>query len=130
MQVYVPREKGIAECGDNGFYDNINVDEIYLGIENYDELFGAAMDNPEQLFDNEEMDGLFGPNMSGSDCQGAYLAEVVSCCFSYLLLFCKLSGKVICMLSYLYPSCVSHQILQLRSCLHSAWQAYKISGHE
>lgn len=86
MQVYVPREKGIAECEDTGFYDNFNVDEIDLGIENYEELFDAALDNPDRLFDNEDIDGLFGPNdMSGSDCQGAYLAEVVSCCFSYIL---------------------------------------------
>lgn len=89
----MPREKGIAECEDNGFYDNINVDEIDLGIENYDELFGAAMDNPEQLFDNEEIYGLFGPNMSSSDCQGAYLAEVVSCCFSYSLMFLQVFWK-------------------------------------
>lgn len=75
-KVYVPREKGIAECEDTGFYDNFNVDEIDLGIENYEELFDAALDNPDRLFDNEDIDGLFGPNdMSGSDCQGAYLAE-------------------------------------------------------
>ncbi|XP_057796724.1 zinc finger protein CONSTANS-LIKE 9-like [Salvia miltiorrhiza] len=75
-KVYVPCEKGIAECEDNDFYDNFNVDEIDLGIENYDELFGAALGNPDRLFDNEDIDGLFGPHdMSGSDCQGAYLAE-------------------------------------------------------
>ncbi|KAG6387047.1 hypothetical protein SASPL_152229 [Salvia splendens] len=75
-KVYVPREEGIAECKDTEFYDNFNVDEIDLGIENYDELFGAALDNPDRLFDNEDIDGLFGPHdMSFSDCQAAYPAE-------------------------------------------------------
>lgn len=89
MQVYVPREVGIAECKDTEFYDNFNVDEIDLGIENYDELFGAALDNPDRLFDNEDIDGLFGPHdMSFSDCQAAYPAEVK-------LLFVHFSGCLI-----------------------------------
>nr|AIS92908.1 zinc finger protein CONSTANS-LIKE 8 [Lagerstroemia indica] len=69
-KVYVPGEKGPAECEDDGgFYDDFYVDEIDLSIENYEELFGVALDN-------EGIDGLFGPNeMSTSDCQGAYPAE-------------------------------------------------------
>nr|AIE45494.1 CONSTANS-like protein 9 [Tectona grandis] len=73
---FLPQEKGRAKCEDDGLYGAFNVDEVDLGIENYEELFGIALDNPEQLFDNEGIDGLFGPNdMSSSDCQGAYPPE-------------------------------------------------------
>ncbi|KAK4397763.1 Zinc finger protein CONSTANS-LIKE 9 [Sesamum angolense] len=51
------------------------MDEVDLSIENYEELFGAALDNP-QLFGNDGIDGIFGTkDMSGSNCQGAYAAE-------------------------------------------------------
>lgn len=63
-------------CGDDGFYDDLNMDEIDLGIENYEELFGVALDNPENLF-GDGIDGIFGTeDMSVSNCQGAYAAEV------------------------------------------------------
>ncbi|KAL8474062.1 hypothetical protein ACS0TY_030784 [Phlomoides rotata] len=56
----------------DGFYDNLNMEEVDLRIENYDELFCAALDNPENIFGN---DGIFGmKDMSTSDCQG-YAAE-------------------------------------------------------
>ncbi|PIN20353.1 hypothetical protein CDL12_06944 [Handroanthus impetiginosus] len=75
-KVFLPREKGPAECENDGFYDEFNMDEVDLSIENYEELFGGALHNPEQLFDNDGFDGLFGlTDMSGSDCQGAYPAE-------------------------------------------------------
>lgn len=94
MQVFVPGEKGPAESEDDVFYDDFNMDEVDLGIENYDELFGVALNNPEQLFDNEGIEGLFGPNdMSGSDCQGAYPAEVVSGCFYCILPALHFIGK-------------------------------------
>lgn len=55
---------------EDGFYGDFNMDEIDLGIENYEQLFGVALGN-------ERFDGLFGPNeLSTSDCQGAYPAEV------------------------------------------------------
>ncbi|KAK4386304.1 Zinc finger protein CONSTANS-LIKE 9 [Sesamum angolense] len=71
-QVFLPGEKGPVECEDDGFYDEFNMDEVDLSIENYEELFGVAH-NPEDLFDNDGIDGLFGlKDMSGSDCHGAY----------------------------------------------------------
>ncbi|KAL0327923.1 UNVERIFIED_CONTAM: Zinc finger protein CONSTANS-LIKE 9 [Sesamum calycinum] len=71
-KVFLPGEKGPVECEDDGFYDEFNMDEVDLSIENYEELFGVAH-NPEDLFDNDGIDGLFGlKDMSGSDCHGAY----------------------------------------------------------
>lgn len=62
------------------------MDEVDLDIKNYDELFGAALDNTEQLFDNDEIDGLFGTkDMSVSNCQGAYAAEVILKMSHYLI---------------------------------------------
>ncbi|KAL0320032.1 UNVERIFIED_CONTAM: Zinc finger protein CONSTANS-LIKE 9 [Sesamum radiatum] len=71
-KVFLPGEKGPAECEDDGFYDEFNMDEVDLSIENYEELFGVAH-NPEDLFDNDGIDGLFGlKDMSGSDCHSAF----------------------------------------------------------
>ncbi|KAL0400254.1 UNVERIFIED_CONTAM: Zinc finger protein CONSTANS-LIKE 9 [Sesamum radiatum] len=67
--------KETAVCEDDDFYDVFNMDEVDLSIENYEELFGAALDNP-QLFGDDGIDGIFGTkDMSGSNCQGAYAAE-------------------------------------------------------
>ncbi|KAL0354308.1 UNVERIFIED_CONTAM: Zinc finger protein CONSTANS-LIKE 9 [Sesamum angustifolium] len=69
------KEKETAVCEDDDFYDVFNMDEVDLSIENYEELFGAALDNP-QLFGNDGIDEIFGTkDMSGSNCQGAYAAE-------------------------------------------------------
>uniref|UniRef100_A0A5B7A446 Putative B-box type zinc finger protein with CCT domain isoform 1 n=1 Tax=Davidia involucrata TaxID=16924 RepID=A0A5B7A446_DAVIN len=64
-------------CEDDGFYENFNMDEVDLNIENYEELFGVTLNNPEQLFENGGIDSLFGMDMSGADfnCQSAHLAE-------------------------------------------------------
>lgn len=69
--------KGQTVCEDDSFYENFTMDEIDLSIENYDELFGAALDNPEKLFENDDIDGLFGMEISGADsnCQDAHLME-------------------------------------------------------
>ncbi|XP_011100551.1 zinc finger protein CONSTANS-LIKE 9 [Sesamum indicum] len=69
------KEKEAAVCEDDDFYDVFNMDEVDLSIENYEELFGAALDNP-QLFGNDSIEGIFGTkDMSASNCQGAYAAE-------------------------------------------------------
>ncbi|KAL6561326.1 Zinc finger protein [Orobanche minor] len=73
-KVFIPGEMGRAECEDNGLYDNM--DEVDLTIENYEELFTVALNNPGQLFCNDGIEGLFWPTcMPGSDCQGTYPAE-------------------------------------------------------
>lgn len=62
------------------------MDEVDLDIKNYDELFGAALDNTEQLFDNDEIDGLFETkDISVSNCQGAFAAEVILKMSHYLI---------------------------------------------
>ncbi|KAL1560931.1 Zinc finger protein CONSTANS-like [Salvia divinorum] len=68
--------KGRALYEDDGCYDNFNMDEIDMGFENYDELFGMSHDNPKNIFGD---DGIFGmKEMSTSNCQGASAAEVSS----------------------------------------------------
>ncbi|KAI3457694.1 hypothetical protein Pfo_014357 [Paulownia fortunei] len=75
-KVFLSGAKGPAVCEEDGFYDDFNMDEVDLSIENYEELFGVSLDNPEQLFGNDGIDGIFGTkDMSGSNCQGAYAAE-------------------------------------------------------
>ncbi|KAG8387158.1 hypothetical protein BUALT_Bualt03G0224100 [Buddleja alternifolia] len=76
FKVFLSGAKGPAVCEDDSFYGDFSMDEVDLNIENYEELFGVACNNPEELFDNDGIDGIFGTkNMSGSNCRGAYAAE-------------------------------------------------------
>ena len=79
--MFCPGTKGLAHCEDDGFYEDFNMDEVDFNIENYDdELFGVALNNPEQLFGNDEIDSSFGvKDMSGADlkCQSTRGAEVL-----------------------------------------------------
>lgn len=77
LQVF-PGTKGATFYEGDSFYDNFNMDEVDLDIENYEELFSAALDNTEQLFDDDGIDGLFGTkDMSVSNCRSANAAEVI-----------------------------------------------------
>ncbi|CAK9151843.1 unnamed protein product [Ilex paraguariensis] len=70
--------KGPGPCEDDDFYEDFNMDEVDLNIENYKELFGVTLNNWEQLFENDGIDSLFGmKDMSGADsnCQGAYVTQ-------------------------------------------------------
>ncbi|XP_022847793.1 zinc finger protein CONSTANS-LIKE 9-like isoform X2 [Olea europaea var. sylvestris] len=70
--------KGSALCDDGGFYDDFNMDEGDLNIENYEEYFGADVDNTGKLFDNDGIDALFATkDMSCSNCHSASAAEVI-----------------------------------------------------
>ncbi|KAH6824204.1 hypothetical protein C2S53_011715 [Perilla frutescens var. hirtella] len=72
----LPGPKGRALYEDDGYYDDLNMDEIDLGIENYEELFGVPLDNPKNIFGN---DGICGTkDMSTSNCKDACAAEVSS----------------------------------------------------
>ena len=87
MQLCCPT-KSPALCEDVDLYADFNMDEMDLSLENYEELFGVALNNPDDLFENGAIDSLFGAkDMSGteSNCQGAVAAEVL---FSYLLFLC------------------------------------------
>ena len=75
FQVSLFGAKGRVLYEDDGCYDNLNMDEIDMGFENYDELFGMSHDNPKNIFGD---DGIFGmKEMSTSNCQGASAAEVI-----------------------------------------------------
>ncbi|KAK4484310.1 hypothetical protein RD792_006887 [Penstemon davidsonii] len=68
--------KGPSVYEDDAFYNDFNMDEVDLSIENYEELFGVALNDPKHLLDDDGIDGLFGTkDMSGSNCLGAYTAE-------------------------------------------------------
>ncbi|XP_028076139.1 zinc finger protein CONSTANS-LIKE 9-like isoform X2 [Camellia sinensis] len=63
---------------DDKFYEDFNMDEVDLNIENYEETFGVALNDPEQLFGNDGIGSLFGvKDMSGADLnhRGTYAAE-------------------------------------------------------
>ncbi|GAB2233722.1 hypothetical protein Droror1_Dr00002951 [Drosera rotundifolia] len=54
-------------------YADIDMDEIDINFENYDELFGVTQTHSEQLFENGGIDSLFGLKdmfAGDSDCQG------------------------------------------------------------
>lgn len=68
-------------------YEDFNMDEVDLTLENYEELFGVSLNQSEELFENGGIDSLFGPkDMSCADtnCQDALVSEVV---LSFLPLF-------------------------------------------
>ncbi|XWS47287.1 hypothetical protein CRYUN_Cryun14cG0139600 [Craigia yunnanensis] len=72
-----PQTKCPALCEDD-LYDDFNMDEIDLNLENYEELFGVTLNHSEVLFENGGIDSLFRTkDMSAADsnCQGAVAAE-------------------------------------------------------
>lgn len=93
MQLCCPGTKGPGLYEDDDLYEDFNVDEMDLNLENYDELFGVTLNNSEELLENGGIDSLFGAkNMSGADsnCQGAVDAEVLHLimpCFKLALIF-------------------------------------------
>ncbi|KAF3445301.1 hypothetical protein FNV43_RR14996 [Rhamnella rubrinervis] len=78
---FCPGTKGPGLYEDDDLYQDLNMDEMDLNLENYDELFGVTLNNSEELFENGGIDSLFGTkNMSGADsnCQGAVAVEGLS----------------------------------------------------
>ncbi|KAF5962006.1 hypothetical protein HYC85_003215 [Camellia sinensis] len=63
---------------DDKFYEDFNMNEVDLNIENYEEIFGVALNDPEQLFGNDGIGILLGvTDMSDADLnhRGTYAAE-------------------------------------------------------
>ncbi|VVA26415.1 PREDICTED: zinc finger [Prunus dulcis] len=57
--------KGPAIPEDDDLYDDFDMDEMDLNLENYEELFGVSLNHSEELFKNGGIDSLFGAkNMS------------------------------------------------------------------
>ncbi|THG11480.1 hypothetical protein TEA_011188 [Camellia sinensis var. sinensis] len=80
IQTCCPGTKARDLEEDDKFYEDFNMDEVDLNIENYEETFGVALNDPEQLFGNDGIGSLFGvKDMSGADLnhRGTYAAESV-----------------------------------------------------
>ncbi|KAL6975512.1 Zinc finger protein CONSTANS-like [Sarracenia purpurea var. burkii] len=76
-KVCCPGTKVPDFCKDD-FYEDFYMDEVDLNVENYEELFGVALNDPEQLFGNDGIDSLFGvKGLFGTDLnyQGTHAAE-------------------------------------------------------
>ncbi|KAL1308603.1 hypothetical protein HN51_050584 [Arachis hypogaea] len=80
-KLYCPVKTTPALCeDDDNLYDDFNMDEVDLDLENYEELFGVALSHSEELFENGGIDSLFGTkemsaSAGDSNCQGAVAAE-------------------------------------------------------
>jgi len=85
--LYCPAAKCPALCEDDSLYDDFDMDEVDLNLENYEELFGMALSHSEELFENGGIDSLFGTKeMSAGDssCQDAIAAEVLNLPISFV----------------------------------------------
>ncbi|XP_039162085.1 scarecrow-like protein 34 isoform X2 [Eucalyptus grandis] len=63
---------------DDDLYKELDMDEVDMNIEDYEELFGLTLNNSEELFQNGGLDSLFGTkdvSAADSKCQGDLLAE-------------------------------------------------------
>ncbi|XP_060213845.1 zinc finger protein CONSTANS-LIKE 10-like [Lycium barbarum] len=70
--------KGSTIYEDDPFAQDFNMDEVDLSFENYEELFSGSLDNTNQLFENNDIDGLFGTkdmSVSDSSCQDVNAVE-------------------------------------------------------
>ncbi|MBA0854300.1 hypothetical protein Goshw_028773 [Gossypium schwendimanii] len=76
-KVSCPQTKGPSLCEDD-LYDDFNMDEVDLNLDNYEELFGVALNHSEELFESGGIDSLFRTNdlsAADSDCRSAVAAE-------------------------------------------------------
>ncbi|MBA0795535.1 hypothetical protein Gohar_006393 [Gossypium harknessii] len=76
-KVSCPQTKRPSLCEDD-LYDDFNMDEVDLNLDNYEELFGVALNHSEELFESGGIDSLFRTNdlsAADSDCRGAVAAE-------------------------------------------------------
>ncbi|XP_022758887.1 zinc finger protein CONSTANS-LIKE 9-like isoform X1 [Durio zibethinus] len=71
-----PQTKCPGLCEDD-LYDDFNMDEVDLSLENYEELFGVTLNHSEELFENGGIDSLFGMDICAADsnCQAAVAAK-------------------------------------------------------
>ncbi|KAJ6956096.1 zinc finger proteinNSTANS-LIKE 9-like [Populus alba x Populus x berolinensis] len=77
-KLYCPGTKCPACYEGADLYEDFNMAEMDLNLENYEELFGVTLNNSEELFENGGIDSLFGTKdmpIVDSNCQGAVAAE-------------------------------------------------------
>lgn len=114
MQLGCPGTKSPGLCEENYLYDDFDMDEVDLDLENYEELFGVALSHSEELFENGGIDSLFGTkDMSAADssCQGAVAAEVLSSNCIMLPMISSLTCRLlICYIYWCLVSCVSNSL--------------------
>lgn len=51
--------KGSSLFEEDPFCDNLIMDSVDMGIQNYEELFGDSLNYPDELFENENFDCFF-----------------------------------------------------------------------
>lgn len=81
-QLLCPSKKSPALCEDDNLYDDFNIDEMDLELENYKELFGVDLSHTDEFLEKGGIDSLFETiDMYASagdlNCQGAVAAEVL-----------------------------------------------------
>ncbi|PKI41078.1 zinc finger protein CONSTANS-LIKE 9-like [Punica granatum] len=77
-KVCYPTAKGPPLFEDDSLYEDFNMDEVDLNLENYEELFGVTLNSSEDLLENGGIDSLFSAkelSAADSNGQGAVLAE-------------------------------------------------------
>lgn len=63
----------------DSLYEDFNIDEVDMNLENYEELFGVTLNSSENLLENGGIDSLFATketSAADSNCQSAALVEV------------------------------------------------------
>lgn len=74
------RTKFLGCREDNELYEDLSVAGVDLNFENYEELFGIAQNNSEQIFEGGGLDNFFGIkdiSAANSKNQGEFVAEVL-----------------------------------------------------
>ena len=80
MQLHCAGTKGPGLDIEDDLYENLNMDEDSLNLENYDELFGVSLSFSEELLENGGIDSLFrmkSLSAAKSGCTGVPAAEVL-----------------------------------------------------
>ncbi|KAJ8500969.1 hypothetical protein OPV22_011521 [Ensete ventricosum] len=75
-----PGTKDFEFCKDD-IYEDLNVDDVDLTFQNYEELFGVSHNQTGHLFDDDEMDIFFDTRATSacnSNCQGELVGEASS----------------------------------------------------
>jgi hypothetical protein len=59
LQLQCSSRKAPALCEDDNLYDDFNIDDMDLELENYKEIFAFALNHSEEYFENGSIDSLF-----------------------------------------------------------------------
>ncbi|GMI73318.1 B-box domain protein 7, CONSTANS-like 9 [Hibiscus trionum] len=76
-KLFCPQTKCPGICEDD-LYDDFNLDEVDLNLENYEELFGVTLNHSKEPVENGGVGSLYGTKdmpVADSSCQGAVAAE-------------------------------------------------------